>query len=327
MKSEADIPIEAIPFGTVVINREELTIHSANSRARELLQRCGIQCSSLTERWPRLKELNGEERGFCFTERYTKEDNSLLELSVTVATGEKPFLYLYLQDKSREAEEEQRLNEELRHRRILSREINHRVKNNLAIVSSLISLKTSQLGDPGLLEDLRLQVEAIRSIHHLLIENDTSLMIRIKAYLTKIVETACTAYACEDVERSLSIEDIELPSKQAATVGLILNELVTNAGKYAFRQTTGRKELIAEFQRKKDELCLAVENTGPPLPDSIDPANSEGLGMRLIWALTGELGGRLDLRRSPSPRFTIRFPFHSGEGIRNRSEKLTQSSH
>ncbi len=309
MKSEAGIPIEAIPFGTVVLNREGLTINRINSLARALLERCGIPCGCLAEEWPRLKEVHPQEREFSFVERYTLEDRSQLEISVTVDSAGGDYLYLYLQDKTREAQEERRLNDEVQHRRVLSREINHRVTNNLAIVSSLISLKTSQLGDPDLLEDLRLQIEAIRSIHRLLIENDEHLMIQMKTYLMNIVETACTAFGCDDVELNLAIEEIELNSKQAATLGLIVNELVTNAGKYAFRESMEDDKLRVEFRQEQNELRLTVENSGPPLPDALDPAHSEGLGMRLIWALTGELGGTLELRRRPTPRFTIRFPY------------------
>lgn len=261
--------------------------------------------------WPFLKELQANGESVHLPHTGLGSPGSRLDLEVSVHKNGGEFLYLYLRETNGVSLEEQRLKEELRHRHLLAQEINHRVKNNLAIVSSLISLKTAQLGDPDLLEDLRLQIEAIRSIHHQLIENDSHMMIGMRNYLTDIVGTACTAYACRHVDCRLSIDEIELDSKQAAAVALILNELVTNAGKYAFRRAADHHELIVEFHSEGDSLALSVENSGPPLAADFEPGESEGLGMRLICALTNELQGELILRKGPTPRFTVRFPDRS----------------
>ena len=105
------------------------------------------------------------------------------------------------------------------------------------------------------------------------------------------------------------IDEISIPTKTAMSLGLIVNEIATNAIKHGFNE---KEEAVFSIKMEKDKennhYELTLSNTGNPFPEDLDIANSGTLGLRLISALTEQLGGTIDLKRVPRPLFTIRFP-------------------
>lgn len=312
------LPIELIPDGYMAARLPERAVVAHNSRACELLG-----CAPETLASSRLDTLfeggtafpddtDGNERRF--NHRIRLQNGTTRQLTVTViprAEAGEERLHLFLRETGPVSNEREKLAESLRRKGLLLQEMNHRIKNNLATVSALIRLKSSQLGDDTLLANLVGQVESIRRVHEQLSEQPDELRIRILPYFEEIVAAACSAYRCDDVTVDYRVPDIKLPSKAAATLGLILNEIASNTGKYGFPEGWhGEKRLEISLERPSESgrWCLDCSHSGPPIgiAGSMDP--DAGLGMKLIESLTAELRGEFRLERAGSPRYRVEFP-------------------
>lgn len=133
---------------------------------------------------------------------------------------------------SLQAEEE--LRNALREKVYLLQELNHRVKNNLAIISSLIGLKNSALQNTVDLSDIKSQIDAIQIVHEILYKSNEVRTIEIHNYFQKLLDTIFSSFSSVPVEIINNAERQKLPTKTAISLGLIINELATNAIKYGF---------------------------------------------------------------------------------------------
>lgn len=191
----------------------------------------------------------------------------------------------------------------------LMRELNHRVKNNLAMVSSLISLKDSDLGDAADLSDIRNQISAISFIHEKLYETEDISHIDFRAYTQALLPSIFSFYSGRQVRIEDAVDAITLPTRTAVNLGLLVNELATNAMKHGFTPDEEPRFSVT-LSENCDEDCylLTVTNSGRPFPEEIDIRKPASMGMRLVRALVEQLGGSLDLTRAPHPAFTVRVP-------------------
>ena len=206
-------------------------------------------------------------------------------------------------------EAERKLQRALVEKDMLMKEINHRVKNNLSLIQSLINLKNAETGGSEDLSDLGAQIAAIGLIHDKLFRTESVAEIRLREYITELLDSVFESFYDEPVEAVVEIEDISLPTKTAVSFGLMVNELAVNAVKHGF--APGKAAVFSISVRvatSPGEIVTTVGNNGVPFPVSVDLDNPPSLGMRLVTSLTGQLGGSLTLEREPSPRFTIRFP-------------------
>lgn len=213
---------------------------------------------------------------------------------------------------------EEQLEAALEEKDRLMREINHRVKNNLATVLSLLRLKQNAVGDEVDLSDIVSQVDSIRFIHEKLQQSEDMGRVDFGPYVAGVLASALPMRTGSSVEIENEIYDVSLPTKVATTLGLIVNELATNAAKHGFTADSERRFSVCMDEVMKDvsdgtcpdsrELVLTVSNTGPAFPDGIDLRQPKTLGLQLVTALTRQLGGTLELQRKPHPVFTIRFP-------------------
>lgn len=192
----------------------------------------------------------------------------------------------------------------------LMQELNHRVKNNLMMITSLLSLKEAAMGGSADLSDVRHQIEAIRIIHEKLFHSGTVSEIEIESYLRDLVDLIFSNFTEKKVMLKIDIEDFLIKTRAAIPLGLLVNEIATNALKYGFKD---HEEQVFSLSLKKgtDELVLILSNTGDPFPEDIELNNPDTLGLQLITTLVEQLNGQVSLRRSPSPQFTIRFPVPS----------------
>ncbi|MFW6250646.1 MAG: PAS domain S-box protein [Alkalispirochaetaceae bacterium] len=187
----------------------------------------------------------------------------------------------------------------------LMAELNHRVKNNLGMVASLLRLENDRLGDSVDLTDILTRITTISAIHEQLQDSNTYKTVNLRSYVSQVVSTAVQQNP--SVEKVLELEDLQVPTKTATTLGLILNEIVTNAVKYGFNDAEPPK--LSVVSRYDGSVCeLSVTNSGNPFPDYLDLDNTPTLGIRLIAMLTEQLGGEVSLSRTPQPVYTIRFP-------------------
>lgn len=195
-------------------------------------------------------------------------------------------------------------------RTALMRELNHRTKNNLAIVSSLITLKDNALGDTADLSDIRHQVEAIRIVHEKLQQSPENIThINLREYVGDLLRSVFALAHGGSVHVENRIGEVMMPTKSAVTLGLIINELATNALKYAFADDR-ENQFTVELETDDDQAgrSLVVSNTGAGFPDDIDLENASSLGLQLVSAMVRQMGGSISLEREPRTSFTIVLP-------------------
>jgi two-component sensor histidine kinase len=202
----------------------------------------------------------------------------------------------------------------LKEKDYLMKELNHRVKNNLAMVSSLINLKDSETEAD--LSDIKHQIEAISLIHEKLYQTEGVTEIGFRDYIGDLLSSIFSSFTTRQVKIEANIDAVSIPTKSAMSLGLIVNEIVTNAIQHGFTEKEAAVFSIKlEKDKEKNQYELTLSNTGNPFPKDIDIDNPKTLGLRLISALTEQLDGTIDLKRGPYPVFTIRFPIKEVSSI------------
>ncbi len=222
-----------------------------------------------------------------------------------------------VRDVTYKREAETRLLSNLAEKEVLLREIHHRVKNNLQLIISLLTLQSRSGENSGRDEAFDEAIDRIRvlsTIHEMLYESHNLSSIDFAEYVRTISEslTGSYAYVGPAPRLELELEPVQLGIDTAITCGLVVNETITNALKYAFAaDRIGRSEdgptLGIRLRRAEDAIEIEVSDNGPGIPDSVDPRNSETLGLQLVVLLVKQLAGSWELDRSAGTRWTFRF--------------------
>jgi two-component sensor histidine kinase len=200
----------------------------------------------------------------------------------------------------------------LREKELFLREAHHRIKNNLQIITSLLSLQASYISDPLILEmftDSQDRVRSMALIHESLSQSGDLGEIDFTAYVRELASQLVHIYNDESarITLQLRLDDLVLDVNKATPCGLILNELLSNALKHAFpagRSGEIHVDLRVDAAR---QVTLVVSDTGVGLPIELDVLNAETLGLQLISTLTEQLAGTLTLDRSQGTVFTLTF--------------------
>lgn len=200
----------------------------------------------------------------------------------------------------------------LREKEVLLREIHHRVKNNLQVISSLLSLQSTYLKDPQLLElfeDSRNRIRSMALVHETLYASADLSSIDMASYVRDLVSLLARSCAAEHVRLRLKVEPIRLGVDTAIPCGLLLNELVSNAFKHAFPDRRGGEVDIGLARSAEDRFLLTVRDTGVGVPLHVSLSNPDTLGLRLVSALVGQLQGeiRFDRADGGGAAFTVQF--------------------
>jgi two-component sensor histidine kinase len=178
---------------------------------------------------------------------------------------------------------------------MLLREVHHRVKNNLQVISSLVALQESSFRDEAdrtLGKDMQARVGSMARLHELLYGSKDLSGIDTAEYLEAIAEEISTYYgkALVRVEAQSDVLSID----EAMPFGLIATELLTNALKYAYPSGSAG-EILVSYGRFGPERRLEIRDEGVGLPPEIDPAKSPSLGFTLVRSLAEQIGGRLSI--------------------------------
>jgi two-component sensor histidine kinase len=192
---------------------------------------------------------------------------------------------------------------------VLLAELNHRVKNNLSIVSSLVTLKDAELADQADLSDLNNQVKAVMKVHETLQESENVSRLPLRPFVDDLLSSVFAHHKDQGIRIRNDVDDVEMDSKRAVVLGLIVTELATNARKYAFDRTENA-ELRVELKHDAPHrsYVLTVSNNGAPIPEGVCLDNADSLGLQLVSHLVTQLSGSIRMQRAPTPRFVIRFP-------------------
>ena len=191
---------------------------------------------------------------------------------------------------------EQELKTALDKEETLYRELRHRIKNTLSMIISIIELELRN-GDAEINEDsliaIKSRVETFSGLYSMFdYSHEHTDSIRMNEFLSKIIYSVYKAFKTKDynIEFENTLDSVSLSSEEAASWGLILNELLTNAYKYAF-ESGGSYIIKVLFKKAEDGLILSVTNDGTELPENFSTGQSTGLGLKLINVLTRQLNG------------------------------------
>lgn len=213
---------------------------------------------------------------------------------------------------------EQRLAASLAEKETLLREIHHRVRNNLQVVSSLLQLEIRALPDPHARERLNRvsqRIAVLGRVHDQLYSSENFARIDFAEHLHQICSNLRQIYQETrefDVDLTVDADRLYCEIDTAIPLGLMVNELVTNALKHGVSSTSGPGRIRIELKRSPDgdKVTLLVEDNGHPPPSEQDPSNASGLGMRIIRALAAQIEAELDIRRDSGWRVTVVVPGH-----------------
>ena len=194
---------------------------------------------------------------------------------------------------------------------ILLKEVNHRVKNSLQVVSSMLHLQAKAAGDPALSEQLQeasTRISAVGRAYERLAYNADYENIDLISYLREVIDDLEAAVAPCEIHFEAP-EEIQFAADRAIIVALIINELVLNAGKYAYPDCPGGAIWVRLASMEGNAVLIAVRDEGIGLPGAFDPATSKRLGTRLITALAKQLGAELTRPASSiGTNFTLLVP-------------------
>ncbi|BAY35297.1 signal transduction histidine kinase (plasmid) [Nostoc carneum NIES-2107] len=229
------------------------------------------------------------------------------QLAIAIQQSE---LYKQLQTELQERRQiEQQIRASLKEKEVLLREVYHRVKNNMQMVSSLLSLQASSIDDPAvlkLLTESQRRVKTMALVHERLYRSENLARINFATYVEHLVSDLVRSYTSNKsaIRFVIEVSELELDLDTAVPCGLIINELISNALKYAFPNQKG--EITLQFWLHNPEYyCLVVKDNGIGIPADIDPQCTNSLGMQLIQGLVEQLGGTLQLSRQGGSQFKI----------------------
>ncbi len=202
------------------------------------------------------------------------------------------------------------LNQSLHTQELLLKEVHHRVKNNLQIILSMIRLQYDEIEDPKIQEkfiNLEHRINTIAKTYSMLLSGDDLENINIATYIDALLYDISESYSYTrySVEVISDIGVHNIPLKQAVYIGLVINELVTNTYKYAFKNGKGIIRVSLHKEEETGEYLLIIEDNGSGY--SID-RNKKSLGLKLIHALIyDQLEGSMQVENDKHTKYTIRF--------------------
>ncbi|AYV56803.1 response regulator [Leptospira kmetyi] len=203
---------------------------------------------------------------------------------------------------------EEALKNSLREKEVLLREIHHRVKNNLQIVSSILNLQSNYITDSksfDLFEDAQSRIKSIALIHELLYQNKDLAQMDFKEYLYNLTTNLLRTYRVNsEINFVIEADPIFLSLDSAIHCGLIVTELVTNSLKYGFK---GREKgnIYISIRNLEEGFVLTVEDDGIGFPEDVDFSRTDSLGLQLVNILSEQIGATLTLEKSEGTKFKL----------------------
>jgi PAS domain S-box-containing protein len=208
---------------------------------------------------------------------------------------------------------ERRIRESLGEKEILLKEIHHRVKNNLQVISGLLYLQEEHVHDPLALEafrESRTRIASMALVHEELYRATNLASIDLDVYIRELLPRLFGhASKIPRIAFDCRLNPVSVPIEQAVPLGLVLNELLTNAYKHAFQHREDALLGISlEESLQRQEVVIVIRDDGPGLPPDFDPQRTDTLGMQLVVNLVRQLRGELTARTDGGAVFSLHFP-------------------
>lgn len=264
---------------------------------------------SITKKVTRGKNIAFEASRRC-------KDRTLIDVSVLaspiIVNGEVIAAYAIYRDISERKQAEEKIKASLKEKEVLLREIHHRVKNNMQIISSLLRLQSRQIKDKKILDSFNVSQNRIRSmalIHESLYQSKDLAKINFYDYIKRLTIHLFSIYrtGMDGIELKVEVKDIFLDINRAIPCALIVNELVSNSLKHAFPNGDKGEIAVKMDEDKRGRYTLIVRDTGIGFPEKVDFHKTETLGMQLVTDLVRQLKGNIKLKRLEGTEFRIVF--------------------
>lgn len=253
----------------------------------------------------------GKEFPLSYKERYIQCDINRFK-----EDGTNAFLVV-LKDVTHFKTTERALNDTLVQKERLFSEVNHRIKNNLHMINSLLHIQKQSIRDDEVLqnyEDLSSRIHTIALIHEMLHNLNMESSINFTQYVGELASLVLSSMLDVPANLQLEICQVDLPVEKSITLGLIINELITNAIKYGFipylKETAQANWIprLAISLIKDKEFRLTVSNNGAPFPEDIDIGAGTTLGLSLVSNFAQQLNGRILIQRGAETAIELYFP-------------------
>ena len=263
--------------------------------------------------------------------RYTKggEPREVLLAAIPVYLDGEPIagFGIYI-DITEQKKYEQKLQQSLQEKQVLLKEIHHRVKNNLAIISGFLQLQAFEIEDEKTVEvlnDSRLRIQSIAIIHEMLYQSKNFADISFETYVERLINTVKKTLPLDYQHINIEIVagDVSLDINQAIPCAILINELVTNAFKHAFGEQ-GEGTIWVELTESANHITVTVRDNGKGLPENFAIDEHSSIGMNLIQTLTEQLEGTLDISNTEQGGcFKVQFSKVTSESS-NHLQKINQ---
>ncbi len=250
--------------------------------------------------------LQGDGSPFGVLEVDSRSEGEFSEKDIAFLQGAANILGMAIEQQ----QYQRKLQSALARHQILLKEVNHRVKNSLQVVSSMLHLQASAVGDPELsdrLNEASTRISAVGRAYERLAYNADYENIDLVFYLREVIDDLEKAVTPCKIQLEAP-DEIQFPADRAILVALVINELVLNAGKYAYPNSSDGM-IWVRLAYEKSSILISVRDEGAGLPVGFDPGTSKRLGTRLVNALAKQLGA--EVTRPPSvhgTNFTLLIP-------------------
>jgi PAS domain S-box-containing protein len=272
-----------------------------------------------------LKYLNemliGIIQTYTMEKRYIRKDGSIIWVNITVSlthtsAGEPKYFIYVVEDISDRKHSQNQIQASIVEKEVLLKEIYHRVKNNLQVISSLLNLQSEYIKDKQDLEIFQKSQQRIASmalIHEKMYQSPDLARIDFGEYIQDLVATLFSSYEVHEGSISLNLNidnHVLLGLDLAIPCGLIVHELVSNSWKYAFPQG-GEGEICIEIrQNSQQQFIITISDNGVGLPPNFDFKNTASLGWQLVDALIYQISGNINIVSNNGVKFQIIFPLN-----------------
>jgi PAS domain S-box-containing protein len=237
-----------------------------------------------------------QKGNFRYETQFKKSSGTIVEVEASVSftqlAGEK-FVY-FISDISKRKNAKREIKKQLQEKETLLKEVHHRIKNNIASIEALLVLQFNSIENDeakNILMDSIARIQSMRVLYNKLLINDNDKVSSISDYVHSLVNAILDVnHGAKNISIKENIESIFLPTKHVFTIGIIINELMTNSIKYAFKNNK-IGEISILFRREIDGLLLIVKDNGSGFEDNAPKLASSGFGLRIIQMLSEQLGG------------------------------------
>jgi two-component sensor histidine kinase len=251
--------------------------------------------------------LQGDGKPFGVLEVDSKSDGQFIEQDIAFLQGAANILGMAIERDRRE----RKLEMALERQQSLLKEVNHRIKNSLSIVASMLTLQASAVGDPTLtthLEEAARRVAAVAKAHDQLYHDNDVEQLDVGRYIQGLCKEVDASVAHCEVHTNVEA-GIVIPTDNAISAALVVNELITNAAKYAYQDKAKCAIWVTVARTGDNHVLLSVRDEGAGLPPDFDIHKAKGLGMRIIGSLARQMKGELSVRaHHPGTEFIVTFP-------------------